>query len=1638
MKKNVISILMIFALLFGTVAPSFEKVSFANKSNENNIVYTDKKINSDIKKSSTDNSKHNENDIEKTKKEVDAKTDIKADKIKSKEGKKADSISEKTLEKNKSENKKIEKDKKSKDDKSDTERNKLKEQTFITETRDIMRTPKEVDATIVEFKIVRDNNENPTGTFNFYEAFKIKIKWDASKHGKTLKKGDFFKIKIPEEFRLAHKVEFDLKTEDGKVLGHLVATPNTNGGADIVVTFEEYVETHENIKGEFSFDSAFNISKYIKKSDGSYTISYTFDGKTYNHNIEPKPNVSNNEVFVKWANKTQDGLNEAEWVLRLNFKKGTFANVVISDELTSETGVLPLNIKYKPDTFRLKQVEFNSTGDDISGDKYKSIKYEELKNYITFDNDMRKFTFRMSDFLKDKGYSADGKLNGTQWYLFYKSTYEKGLKLKNKAEFKSKEETIERSSYYQSAEGNGSGGGDLTNKIKIKKVDSDNTDKPLANAKFKIIKKGDPNKVWNIVTDAKGEAETERLSQGDYEIIETDAPLGYMRDDKPIPVKIIDGQATITTIKNKKTKIEVKVTKAWEDKDNQDGKRPESITVKLFANGQPTNKTLTLTKETGWKGSFDNLDEYKDGKKIDYSIEEEDVGNGYAGFITQPSETEFKIINTRQTEKVSIAGEKTWEDKDNQDGKRPTKIKVKLLKQVENETPVVVETKEVEADATGKWTYSFENLDKYEKGKLIKYSIDEEEVTGYTKTVDGYNIKNSYTPEVVNIAGEKTWNDNDDQDGKRPESIKVTLYKTVNGIKSKVEEKDVTKANGWKYEFKNLPKYEKGKEIKYSIEEDSVAGYVGSLDGYNLTNTHTPEKVNIAGEKTWEDKDNQDGKRPTKIKVKLLKQVENETPVVVETKEVEADATGKWTYSFENLDKYEKGKLIKYSIDEEEVTGYTKTVDGYNIKNSYTPEVVNIAGEKTWNDNDDQDGKRPESIKVTLYKTVNGIKSKVEEKDVTKANGWKYEFKNLPKYEKGKEIKYSIEEDSVAGYVGSLDGYNLTNTHTPEKVNIAGEKTWEDKDNQDGKRPTKIKVKLLKQVENETPVVVETKEVEADATGKWTYSFENLDKYEKGKLIKYSIDEEEVTGYTKTVDGYNVKNSRTPSKTSIKVTKAWEDKNDQDGKRSTSVTIKLLADGVETGDKLTLTAVNGWKGSFDNLDEYKAGKKIQYSIEEEDVGNGYSGFIAQTSNTEFNVINKREPEKTFVEGTKTWNDKDNQDGKRPTEITINLLKNGTKIASKKVTKADGWKWKFENLDKYENGKEINYTIAEEKVEGYTTEVKGYDVKNSYTPGKTSLQVTKAWEDKNDQDGVRPNSVTIKLLADGVETGKKLVLTKANNWTGSFTDLDEYKAGKKIVYTIKEETVGNGYISVVTKTGENTFIVTNTREPEKTFVEGTKTWNDKDNQDGKRPTEITINLLKNGTKIASKKVTKADGWKWKFENLDKYENGKEINYTIAEEKVEGYTTEVKGYDVKNSYTPGKTSLQVTKAWEDKNDQDGVRPNSVTIKLLADGVETGKKLVLTKANNWTGSFTDLDEYKAGKKIVYTIKEETVGNGYKSVITGNEKEGFVVTNVRTPEQRIPKTGAGSNSALYTVLLGLSGTVIFSVFRRKRKENL
>ena len=97
------------------------------------------------------------------------------------------------------------------------------------------------------------------------------------------------------------------------------------------------------------------------------------------------------------------------------------------------------------------------------------------------------------------------------------------------------------------------------------------------------------------------------------------------------------------------------------------------------------------------------------------------------------------------------------------------------------------------------------------------------------------------------------------------------------------------------------------------------------------------------------------------------------------------------------------------------------------------PETVTVKGTKIWDDKDNKDGKRPDKIKVLLNKTVNGQTTKVAEKEVTKDN-WTYEFTDLPKYEGGKAITYSIDEESVDGYTKTVDGYNLKNSYIPSTI----------------------------------------------------------------------------------------------------------------------------------------------------------------------------------------------------------------------------------------------------------------------------------------------------------------------------------------------------------------------------------------------------------------------------------------------------------------------------------------------------------------------------------------------------------------------------------------------------------------------------
>ena len=562
--------------------------------------------------------------------------------------------------------------------------------------------------------------------------------------------------------------------------------------------------------------------------------------------------------------------------------------------------------------------------------------------------------------------------------------------------------------------------------------------------------------------------------------------------------------------------VTINVNKNWQDNDNQDGKRPEKITVELYRNNENEPiKTVTIDARSDWKHVFSNLPKYDEDKnEITYRVVEVTVPEYDTEY--EMSDNGVEIYNHHTPEKVSVEGSKTWNDADNQDGKRPESIAVRLFADGTEVTSKIV-------TANDNWSWSFTGLDKYNSGTEIVYTISEDTVADYTTVVDGYNIANTHTPEKISISGSKTWDDADNQDGKRPESIIVRLF--ADG--TEVTSKEVTANDNWSWSFTDLDKYNSGTEIVYTISEDTVADYTTVVDGYNITNTHTPEKISISGSKTWDDADNQDGKRPESITVRLLA----DGRVVSHKKITEKD---NWSWNFEDLPVYEKGEKITYTIKEDSVENYETKLDGYNIINTHKTETTSVSGTKTWNDNNNQDGVRPDSITVELLKTVNGTTTSMGEnyKQVLTGNKLDYSWSNLPVYEAGERITYTVKEvgeekGKIAGKNGKeykveydSTGMNITNSYEPEKTEVSGRKTWVDYDNKYNSRPESITINLLA----DGRVVSHKKITEKD---NWSWNFEDLPVYKNGQKITYTISEDTVSGYKSKVTGYNVTNTYT-------------------------------------------------------------------------------------------------------------------------------------------------------------------------------------------------------------------------------------------------------------------------------------------------------------------------------------------------------------------------------------------------------------------------------------------------------------------------------------------------------------------------------
>ncbi len=664
---------------------------------------------------------------------------------------------------------------------------------------------------------------------------------------------------------------------------------------------------------------------------------------------------------------------------------------------------------------------------------------------------------------------------------------------------------------------------------------------------------------------------------------------------------------------------------------------------------------------------------------------------------------------------------------------------------------------------------------------------------------------------------------------------------------------------------------------------------------------------------------------------------------------------------------------------------------------------------------------------------------------------WESEFKDVDKYDaNGDLINYSVEELEtptsyfyVSDVTGSPeDGFVITNYINEGYYMVESPlsiyKAWEDNNNEDGIRPDHITLHITyypgaNHSFGDDPLVLSAN----NGWGHTVYISEQIGSVIGCPFQKILIEEEPVEGY-KTEIVYDLPDGTYPELgsrtliTNVRVItingkKIWQDGDNQDGKRPESITVRLMNGDTEVASN-EVTAADGWSWSFTDVPKYKNGNEINYTIKEDAVAE-YTSTI-----NGYDITNTYVPETIDISGQKTWNDNNNQDGKRPDSITVRLMNGDVEVASKEVTAADGWSWSFNDVPKYQNGSEINYTIKEDVVEEYTTEINGYDITNTYVPETITIHGQKTWDDNNNQDGKRPSSIIIRLMSGATELVSKEV-TAADGWSWSFIDLAKYKDGKLIEYTLREDKVPN-YLTTVD--GYN--LINTIMKPETITVEATKEW-----KGGPKADHIAVKLhLYRETQSTPKEfvnvnpiVSGKGPFHYTWQNLEK-ENakGEEYIYSIEEDGViddkvvinsNAYLVSQKGNTITNTYLPEKTAIKVTKVWDDSDNKNGSRPDSIMVRLMADGVEVATK-ELQQSDGWKVEFADLVKEKDGKDIVYTVTEDKVDH-YTTTISGNAKDGFIVTN-KENKAALPATGYDNTLRLFTMLLGISLLLFGSIF--------
>ena len=523
----------------------------------------------------------------------------------------------------------------------------------------------------------------------------------------------------------------------------------------------------------------------------------------------------------------------------------------------------------------------------------------------------------------------------------------------------------------------------------------------------------------------------------------------------------------ITTVTNTMSTTKVYASKSWEPAeetgvpvtlklqymtapaaDGAEATWQEMASVKVTVDG--TKDAFSPSKPyyeyEAWKAVWEDLPARMPGSYLgengttQYRVVEEtsgsyvQVGDTVTGSIMEDGETypEFQFTNKAITSLTVLKQWHTIADKiaDSITVQLWRTTDKNLVGQTEGDVEKVA-GKTAILSAANNWKVVFGELDRVDTHGDRYYYYAVETSTGESLEVSydhGDLDGTAFTTTIINkgftdITVTKTWQDDNDAQDLRPDTLKLTLYrKTAVTEQEKVDEVTLSaehaqsgNSNVWTYTFQDLPDTdENGNLYTYRVEEEPVSGYTESrTDDLDLVNTLGDEdtEVQIQGEKTWVGDD--PAKRPASITVILL---QNGTEV--KRQEVRPNEDGKWTYDFGSWPVYDdSGRAYTYTVQEEPVDGYGTQVNGYDIVNGQGGLTVTkqvYSGDKT----------REFRFTVTLSdKTVNGTYGDMTFIDgvaeFTLKDG---ESKTAARLLPG--IRYTVTEERVSGYGIRIEGSN--------------------------------------------------------------------------------------------------------------------------------------------------------------------------------------------------------------------------------------------------------------------------------------------------------------------------------------------------------------------------------------------------------------------------------------------------------------------------------------------------------------------------------------------------------------------------------------------------------------------------------------